>query len=230
MPSESERFVRILSKDRMLIAQATIKLAEKPFHPWFSFMGTLQGDFQEAREQKKEDAWAVGHLTPRFRGWALPRFDKMHPLILEKGTGKEPLPQLKIPAIDPGFVLTTEPGVGKRPRALLINSKEVFTVARPDWHFIARWWINGKPFRGVQRVAQFADQNGVHLDGKKLRLIINSSLPGMGAKKGDKIAVQLLYLPQGWQFVLEEALLQMLHADHGDRVHLSNQVEWVHTP
>lgn len=228
MPSERGRYVRVLGKDRKLIARGTIAVAKKPFHPWFSFNGSSQHDLQEA--ERDDESWAVGYLTPRFRGWALPRFDKMRPHILAQGTGKEPLPQLRNPQVDPGFVLTTKPGLKKRPRALLIQSKESFTVARPDWHFLARWWINGKPFRGTQRIAQFADENGVHMEGKKLRLYIDDGLTGMRPKEGDKIAVQLLYLPQGWQFVLEESLSQMLMAEHGESMHLSNKVEWVHQP
>jgi len=136
-----------------------------------------------------------------------------------------PLPRFCPDQVDPGLKLTAARG------ELLIESDRDILVARPDWHFLVRWWVNGKPFV-PKPVERFSDQNGKVIVGRRLRLNVALDRAGLGAAKGDRIDVQLLYCEHGWRFADERS--EMLQAAHGlsnwPEPRLSNRVEFVDAP
>ena len=71
---------------------------------------------------------------------------------------------------------------------------------RPDWRFLTRWWVNGKPFYPKQIDGFPEESNGVVSLGKRVRLKMNFDPTKIGAKSGDKVHLQLLYCPSGWSW------------------------------
>lgn len=138
----------------------------------------------------------------------------------------EALPSLVPREPTPGFVLKRRPPLRGSSLVLRLSSKEQFNQARPDWHFLIRWWVKGKPFVGKPVLEQFADQNGRMFAGRNLELQLEFESREFGAQVGDRMGVQLLYVPNGWIFVAAEGS-EMLKALRLESAMLSNRADWV---
>jgi hypothetical protein len=76
---------------------------------------------------------------------------------------------------------------------LIIESDEKIDAHRADLYFIARWWVNGKPFVPVNPAPPKDKFNEIlmHYD-KKVILRLQLEPEKIGAKPGELVAVQLL--------------------------------------
>jgi hypothetical protein len=136
----------------------------------------------------------------------------------------EPLPRLVPERVDDTL------RVGVEGLVLSIESDTDIHTYRPDWHFLARWWVNGKPFLPSQLTVFPGDENGMVRRGKRLRVGLDLDARRLGAKSGDRIGLQLLYCPHGWSWVTSGArLLRALPAreEFAGVSRLSNRVELV---
>jgi hypothetical protein len=105
----------------------------------------------------------------------------------------------RLPALLPeeagGLRLTVDPDT----LLLRVEPGQEITSGRPDWHFLARWWVNGKPFfpRPVLPIPQ---RGGVKLDfsDEDVAMQLRLDAKKLGARPGDRVELQLLYCPSGW--------------------------------
>jgi hypothetical protein len=72
----------------------------------------------------------------------------------------------------------------------------------PDWHLLARWWVNGKPCLPAPADELPPSRAGAEArpDGDLL-VQLRMDARKFGARSGDKVELQLLYCPNGWALV-----------------------------
>ncbi len=217
--------VRVLTLGGDLIAETEVIATRKEFHPWMPLQPS--GQAQTLERDRGYDAEA--HIANRAKGIAIPHFEGMTPMLFRsdgpEATVRKPagerLPTL-LP-VDAGSGLTIEATAAD----LMIESKENIVLARPDWHFLVRWWVNGKAYIPDQ-LEQFKDENGMVIMGKKLLLHLDFVPHRIGAKPGDEVELQLLYCKHGWKLV--ESDMEMLSAHSlmaGPELLLSNRTRIV---
>jgi hypothetical protein len=214
-------FLRVLRLDGSLVAQTVVTATRHGYHPWMPLER-----FRD-EEPKEADAGhdAVAHVRNRAKGIAIPQFEGMAPLLF-KSDGPRKIRRLaegRLPALVPAFA---SPGFTITPRAagLAVESKERIVLARADWHFLVRWWVNGRPYV-PQQIDSFMDQNGMVVMGRRLLLYLDFAPDRMGAKPGDDVELQLLYCKNGWQLVESGVELLSAHFDaKGPDLLLSNRI------
>jgi hypothetical protein len=176
--------IQVRDKKGQVLATATLEGTNEFFHPWmpWSYLETF------ALFPKAEPA----------RGIALPSCGGLNPLVILKEDKKdlplpERLPTLMPQAPRPGFKIALDG------EALVIKSGARFIVGRPHARFLVRWWVNEKPFVPKQ-LEKFWDEMYHELlrEEKELRLPLRFDPQPVGAKEGDRIALQLLYSDEGW--------------------------------
>ena len=170
---------------------------------------------------------AVGTVRNRANGIALPQFDGMTPMLFRSDGPDSKIRQLaaeRHPTLLPeeaGKVLTLK-AAGTN---LVVESKANIILARPDWHFLARWWVNDKPYIPVPLDNIVTDANGQVILGKRLLLHLEFDPRRLAAAPGDTIDLQLLYCKNGWELV--QSGVGMLHASldtEGPELLLSNRI------
>jgi hypothetical protein len=173
-----------------------------------------------------EEAVTFGYVSNRKNGVALPRWEGGSPCPEPetwKGLARHdlPLPRLFPEDFAGDLKLKFEEGV------LKISSDSLIFTARPDSHFLTRWWINGKPYIPEDSgLDSSSNQNGMlSVNGKVLHLDLDFAPGRIGARNGDRIGLQLLYLDHGWQFVEPSLDLRMPQLE--SRSLLSNKVEFI---
>jgi len=207
--------VTLLSGSRE-VASLTLESTEADAPPWMPF--ELGPALKELRLQDPDDpADAHAGLSNPSAGIAVPASHGLHPIAAPADLDR-PLPHLLPEAPEEGFTLTR---VGGR---LRVASTKPFLVYRPDFHFLGRWWINGRPFIPPPD-RSYEAQNGIVIEGRVLSIDLEFLPARCGAKPGDRIGLQLLYGDDGWQFVQGGAELA---APHGTtpRAWLTNRIEW----
>jgi hypothetical protein len=216
-PKGTYLYVRPLPIDRVGTYQVTVTdrqgkvLAKTPvegtkdfFHPW---MPWLQGLYQP--------------VTP-WEGIALPNVDSLSPAFFEQENGRKGNLPTFLPADEkPRLTIKIEE------REIIIRADSEFTTSRPDYHFLARWWVNGKPFVSKQseRLWGFAGYGRVSED-KELRLEFNFLPERLGAKPGDRIGLQLMHSEGQWAWCAESSLAKIGGASrkHDENVKVSNRI------
>lgn len=200
---------RITDSKGKLLAEAALEGTKDFFHPW---MPWLQG------YDKRETPWESGI--------ALPTMPDISPLaFIEQAKKKEgKLPTLLPSDEKPSLTIKMD---GEE---IVIRAETEFTTSRPDYHFLARWWVNGKPFVPKQSEALWRfDGYGRVSEGKELRLDFRFHPERLGAKPGDKIGLQLMHAEGQWAWCAD--------ADHtkfgaamrkdGESVRVSNRIDFV---
>ena len=202
--------VRVLSLNGDLIAETEVTATREKCHPWMP----LEPSPVQALDRGKYDAAA--HVKNRANGIAIPRFDGMVPMLFRSDNPETKIRRLadeRLPALLPEVA-----GDGLTVKAsgtdLIIESKADIILARPDWYFLVRWWVNDKPYIPRQ-LDQFMDANGKVIIGKSLLLHLDFDPQRLGVAPGDTVDLQLLYCKRGWELL--EAGTQMLSA-HLDAV------------
>lgn len=215
--------VEISRPNGALAARCVVDCQEKPFHPWMPL--ARDSEPLDALKPAYAGDTVVAHVENRADGIALPRFDPANPLIVEgpniKHASGDPLPSIFPSVADAGFKLSLN---GKR--EFVIESDVEFLAARPDWHFLTRWWVNDKPYVPKQ-LKPYGDQNGLMVEGKKLRLRMKFDSGRIGATKGDKIGLQLLHCRNGWELVTDHGIREMHAHDGKAALLMSNRIDFI---
>lgn len=215
--------VRVSSPEGALLAATEITATRKAGHPWMPLEPGARGD----EDRGKFDA--VGSVRNRAKGIAIPRFDGMEPMLFRSDDPDSKIRRLwdeHLPTLVPqnaGADLT----INASGTDLVIESKANIILARPDWHFLARWWVNDKPYIPAQ-LDNFSDANGQVIIGKRLLLHLEFDPRRFAAAPGDTIDLQLLYCKNGWE--LAQSGIEMLHASldaEGPELLLSNRTRIV---
>jgi hypothetical protein len=176
----------VTNRDGKVLAAAVVEGTRDFFHPWMPWLHGFEH-----------------FVAPWEDGIALPRLDSLAPAIfLEPGKaykGKLPtfLPDDEKPAL-------TIKKVGKE---LVIRADTNFTTSRPERHFLARWWVNGKPFvpKQTDKFSIFAGYGLVKED-EELRVEFDFRPERLGARPGDKISLQLMHSESCWDWCADEFL------------------------
>jgi hypothetical protein len=184
-----------------------------PFHPWSPLLMLSDARHGERirDEEYKFRRLAPARATYLGEGIALPHImsDCGILLLVNKSAGRRAqegtefvldqssraLPTLLPKATDDSMTVSIDP----KTLMLRIVPKERMVTARADWYFLARWWVNDKPY--VPRYADPIPQMG----GGKLVMCDDDFLiqlklgaESLKAKRGDRIKLQLMYCSAGW--------------------------------
>jgi WD40 repeat protein len=199
--------VTVTDRQGKVLARAQVMGTKDFFHPW---MPWLQGLDEP--------------VTPA-EGIALPSVDSLGPLtFIGPGKAKQGrLPTLLPSEQEPSLTIKLE---GKE---IVIRAKSEFTTSRPDYHFLARWWVNGKPFvpKQTDRLWEYAGY-GLVSEGKELRLGFTFLPERLGAKPGDKIGLQLMHSEGQWAWCAGTSLRKYggTSRRNGENVRVSNRIEF----
>ncbi len=207
------------------LAHATIRSTDETFHAWLPF---------ERGHRPADDDERISRVVNREKGRALPNWDSMKPIVFEgSGYGRQiklarhdALPTLLPKEVDEIWSVSTcvdRHGV----RRLIIESKQKFVIVRADWHFLTRWWVNDTPFIPAPLTQVEMENNGLMSNGNRLELALDFDPKRIGAKAGDRVTLQMMYVQDGWQWVTPQQLLQLAHPGHAKPPALLNRVEWV---
>jgi len=209
------------------IAETVVTATREAFHPWMPFEPDFGGSdvAMSLREAESESRAydATARVRNRSEGIAIPSFDGMAPRVCD-GPAKTARTETgnRLPALLPEAA-TDGLTVRSDGTDLLIESRECILVARPDWHFLVRWWINGRPYVPEQ-LEQFADENGIVIHGKRLLLRLIFDPRRMGVASGAEVELQLLYCKHGWELVQPGPREMLAHLeDEGPELLLSNR-------
>jgi hypothetical protein len=170
----SDRQGKVLAKD-------SLKATKDAFHPWMPWFYIRQ----------VED---LAKQVPA-KGIALPTVDNIGPVaFVEKGT------------VNPGNLPTLLP-TEKTPKLtikidgdkVVISSEKELHTKHPEFYFLTRWWVNDKPFV-PQQTDRFWESNrmGILTYEKEFPMPLSFDPPLIGAKKSDKIGLQMLYCESEW--------------------------------
>lgn len=151
-------------------------------------------------------------------------------LAADKEREGAPLPRLATLEPDPKLKLSM------RGMTLTLRADDRLHVNDPREEILTRWWINGEPCQdrgGLRTPHDLIDGQEMlkrRIDAKEVRLELRFDANRLGAKKGDRIKLQLLHSPSGWepvrrgQFVLSR--LRAAHAEPIEAPRMSNAVEF----
>lgn len=205
------------------LARFELEGSDDSFHPWIPMQLHRDDNLVPAATDEKDVT--VGSVSNRHDGIALPNWDGRQPILFESKN-------IKLAEADalPNAIPTTESPamtIAVRGKTIRITSTFAFLVRRPDWHFLSRWWVNGKPYVPKQLEEFPSDQDGLVDKGKTLDLHVLFDPKKIGAKKGDKIGLQLLYCRDEWKWVgNEQVTATMFSEGKMDAVELTNRVEF----
>jgi hypothetical protein len=199
--------VTVTDRQGEVLAKGQVEGTKDFFHPWMPWIQSF----------KKP-------VSPP-EGIALPHIDSKRPAdFIELGKAKQGQLPTFLPSGDmPSLTIKMEGNV------IVIRAESEFTTSWPNHHFLARWWVNDKPFVPKQTEQRWLfDRSGRILEAKELRLAFEFHPECLGAKPGDKISLQLMHSECGWDWCVGSLL-----ANHGGRlrkpgenVRVSNQIEF----
>jgi sugar phosphate isomerase/epimerase len=175
--------VRVMHAKGRLVAEAALEGTRDDFHPWMPWF--FLGEVEELAEQNPA------------AGIALPTWSRFGPVGFAEAGEILPgdLPTVIPAAPKPGF------GISFDGDEVVIHANTEFTASRPELHFLARWWVNDKPFVPAQVKKSWEMMGyGLVLQEKDLRVPLGFAPDRLGAKPGDRIGLQLLYCPGGWNW------------------------------
>src|SRR5262245_10622143 len=187
---EGEYDLVLRAQDGSVVAATTITVTKEKAQPWLVF-GIPNQEQQE--ELVRENGPARAHFALKNLGTAWPKCDGSCPLRSRPDEGKE------IPLTEPLSHWTFDqpaPGLQLKASAksLQLTSDKALNLSSIHDRLLLKLWINGKPYvptGGSEQVKQAAAKEGA----RELRIDLDFDAKAIGAKKGDRIAVQLLYCP-----------------------------------
>ena len=199
------------------IARITFKGTDFPFHSWSPLLLTKDTEYERLGDLYKFRRTAPAKATYDGKGIALPNMhsssgysaDGWFPWRKKMRTREESMGEVPIPfGIGPlPNVLPRDIGPTlqlkfSRDKMLMqIATKDRIDRYRPDWHFLCRWWVNGKPFV-PERVDPTPQMEGGALitpnEEKDLQIEMTIPAKVLKAKSGDLVELQLLHCPSGW--------------------------------
>lgn len=198
-----EYALKLRDSEGKVIAEATIEATEEREQPWLMLTSSAQLEEQalERLLRENEPARAALTLSPGHVGLA--RCDGGHSLPSSLGPNGEgtdmPLPRWKFGRA-PGVALTASP------RSLELSFKNPMELIETQERLLVRVWVNQKPFMPREREAEEVLRKAVKtLESSTTRLVIDLDFnpARFGAKKGDRVALQVLYCPDGAELFQE---------------------------
>jgi hypothetical protein len=201
-------YIRVTDSKDKLLAKATLEGTKDAFHPWMP--------------------WQKGYDKPIIpaKGIAVPTVDQIGPIaFIEAGKTKKDRLQTFWPD-------DTKPTLKLRKdvREFVLSADKDFTTSRPDYHLLARWWVNDKPFVPKQNETlwDYAGYGRV-LSEKEMRLSPAFRPERFDANPGDKIGLQLMHCEGQWTWCTSSYLGKSGRAskEDGENVRLSNRIEFV---
>ena len=205
------------------LAQATVVGTDESFHAWSPLSRPEVVQELQERDDDSDDYFA--QLSAHPSTVALPSHSGFIPMAWptddSSQANEQPLPKLNPET--PASSLTLRGDANE----LVIESTVEMVVSRPDRHFLARWWVNGKPFFVSRAVESRAEGSGLIAVGKRIRVGLDFDSTKFGAVKGDRIGLQLLHLPHGWQQVGTLESFLAVADDGPDVSRLTNRIEFI---
>lgn len=211
--------VRIYDDTGDVMAEAAVRVTKTPYHRWVPIWNVTPGVVR-----RDERGIYYGTLGPQEGlGIPIPRgtaFDwtRAIPLRGPAESGKSPwssdspLPQLDPRA--PTFRLS----MNGQELSLSAEHPFEFQTFKEHERLLSRWWVNNKPFVPSRQLTQelqavFGDVKIT----KELRFRLELDPEAIGAKKGDKIGLQLRYAPEAVQWPVRGLELMWLDEKYLDQ-------------
>lgn len=191
------RVAMVQTKDRQIKIQsptgktvtASIQRTNETFEPWSSLSlaslvkaGVESGEIYEMRIGLQ----SMTQATPIHNGVDAQYID-MTP------AGEQALPKLWPSNSSKTLKLVAKDG------ELLLRSDSSIELSSLEENLLARWWVNGEFISPkAATVPMLKERTGKMIDANQLRIVLDLNLFQGSVKKGDRIGLQLLYVPQGW--------------------------------
>jgi len=217
--------VRAVTLEDKPLASGELEATDDAYHPWIPW-DQVPATGKQAKPRKFI-------ATNRGSGIALPYVMALRPIVYQgavKGKKVEREPSERLPRLVPN-----EPSPGLRVSVshgiVTIKSDAGINIWGPGYLFLTRWWVNGKPFIADQLPFSERHRTGgigtSEAPTHSLQVRLQMDLKALGAKKGDKIGLQLLHCDDGWEWV--EAGLSFIPKGWQTEVlpELSNRVDFV---
>lgn len=201
------------------IAQVAFKATASPFHPWSPLLLTKDTEYERLGDQYKFRRTSPAKAMYAGQGIALPNMhssagysaDGWSPWRkkFEKRDEKKAQDHLPFP-FGKGLLPKVLPqDVDSHLQLKFVQDQMLVQIVgtdridryRPDWHFLCRWWVNGRPFVPEQ-VDSIPQMKGGALmtpdEEKDLQIELKITPKDLKAKPGDQIELQMLHCPSGW--------------------------------
>lgn len=227
--------ITIRARSGRELARAAIASDDSFYHPWTPFLMEEDSEWEWVSHwdytfrQTKPAVLSVPGIGIAINGWSgeqLQVFSGHANLGYDlRGADFKPRnPAARLPPLvpdrpDPHLKLSVQDGL------VTITSTPPIDCTRPDWRLLARWWVNDKPFiPQVGHAPEFGGGEVVYSKMKQLRFRLELNPARLGARSGDRVAVQLL-LCDAWCYV--ESPITILRASSDGKGRLTNKVEFV---
>lgn len=158
--------------------------------------------------------------------------DTAHAILIKRLDHKDPEVRARILELlrpfEPQLTIRIADGV------IWVESKRNMLINEARESFLARWWVNGKPFmpaKVVELMKISRDMQKAMAPALEAGLKVKFDLKKLGAKSGDTIGIQLLLCPDGWRYQhleiaeLEKAI-EIVKTELLKTPTASNVVEW----
>ncbi len=236
--------ISVCTRPGRQIAKAAIATDRAFYHPWTPFLLEQESEWEWISRtdytfrQTKPAVLSVPGIGIAVNAWSGNSFKVIsghavldwESLDLDS-TPRKPEPQLNLDSSlpllvpdrsDPDLKMSVQEGF------VTLTSTTNFCTAGPDMWFLARWWVNGKPF--VPRKGHAPEHNGgivLHFD-RQMRFKLNLDPTKLGARTGDRVTMQLL-LCNGWCYVENPEVTEWPNSAGGENARLTEKVEFIVT-
>lgn len=213
--------IDVLAANDALIASVTVRSVKKNAPIW------------ERLDSERNPQTDAIHIRSPGNAPALPDYDDTNPIPAPAADAKrdaqkslnERLPQFLPTTPDPSLTLKIE---GQN--LIKTSTTDILTSSYlGEYSFLVRWWVNGKPVERASDDIHIRCGNYQRQMGKTVTLRLDGDTSKIGAKKGDKIGIQLIYWDRGFvrpsQSNPREEKVQQQPATHLPR--LSNRVDFI---
>jgi hypothetical protein len=194
---EADKYELTLKRrDGVVMAQAFVNVTNKESTPWLSF-GLPEAREQEKLRGKDEPVRASFSVTHRAGAW--PRCHGYIPIMTRPDHDKEipltqGLPYWRFDEPDSRLTLSASQ------RSLSLHSSFAMYLSYPRNQFLYRLWINDRLIPPSTERCEAEKQRALEaVLCNKVCIDWDFDPKVIGAKKGDRVAVQVLYCPDGWR-------------------------------
>lgn len=184
-----------------VIASTTMTIDKRIDSPWQQFAmlrGEKAGDGEPETVVAKADDRVVPQLETT-RAWAPEKRETLGP-------------------IEPRLKLSLKDGV------FTIDSGERKMIDMPDENLLARWWVNDKPATQAGLKQQQAAARAVR-ETSMLQVLFGLPDNLKAAKAGDKVTLQVMYCPEGFQSVGMKQAMKSHDSPDAMGLAVSNKLE-----
>ena len=224
IPEAGSYLVHLRTRDAgRPLAWGEIRGLAEEAHAWCCFANAKA----DARERVAGGGGAtVTRVATRSDGWGLPHQSGIEPVSWSPGeerpAGDELLPALIPPLAD--LELAAEVRAPDLVR-LTLTSERAMIINDPFGRLLVRYWVNQRPFQPEFLKSIEAEDPGFLVQGRKAIIDLELTPEHLGARVGDRIEIQLLYLPGGWLVLgFAEVLMRPLLEDEMRISGLTNRV------